>query len=299
MSRKFKFSSTVADYMKRFGKGDIHAEEKADVKPDAAEAAVTEEKSEAKAPEAESKNGPAVDTEGVLVYALTDVGKVRSANQDALIVSEKVFGVADGMGGHKGGETASAGARDGLIELLKDKTPALDTLREAISEVNTRLFNQQKTDDKLTGMGTTLTALWLSEHYVYVGHVGDSRAYRLREGKLQQMTSDHSLVAELVRSGVLTEQQAAGHPMRNVITRAVGTEETVDVDLMVEERAKGDIWLVCSDGLYGLVADSAMEAILSVNTLEAAAKLLIDAALAAGGHDNVSVMLLQDKEGSR
>lgn len=299
MSRKFKFSSTVADYMKRFGKGEIHAEEKADVKPDAAEAAVTEKKAVQEAHEASGKNAPAVETEGVLVYALTDVGKVRSANQDALIVGEKVFGVADGMGGHKGGETASAGARDGLIELLKDKTPALDTLREAVSEVNTRLFNQQKTDDKLTGMGTTLTALWLSEHYVYVGHVGDSRAYRLRDGKLQQMTSDHSLVAELVRSGVLTEQQAAGHPMRNVITRAVGTEETVDVDLMVEERAKGDIWLVCSDGLYGLVSDSAMEAILSVNTLEAAAKLLIEAALAAGGHDNVSVMLLQDKEGSR
>ena len=113
------------------------------------------------------------------------------------------------------------------------------------------------------------------------------------------MTHDHSLVAELVRSGVLTPEQAADHPMRNVITRAVGTEETVDVDILVEERQKDDLWLVCSDGLYGMTTDAAMEAILSINTPEDSVGLLIEAALNGGGHDNVSVVVLQDKEGSR
>ncbi|MGN0747034.1 MAG: Stp1/IreP family PP2C-type Ser/Thr phosphatase [Aristaeellaceae bacterium] len=289
MSRKFKITGTVSDYLKRFARGESLSqteepspapEEGAD-KPAAQEAA------------------PAAEEKGLLVYALTDVGRVRSSNQDAIIQGEKLFGVADGMGGHKGGETASAGARDGLLALLEGKAPALDSLREAVKEVNGRLFRQQQGDEKLSGMGTTLTALWFSDHYVYIGHVGDSRAYLLREGKLRQMTSDHSLVAELVRSGVLTPDQAAGHPMRNVITRAVGTEDTVEVDLLVEERRAGDVWLVCSDGLYGMVQDSAMEAILTANTPKAAVKLLLDAALAAGGHDNVTVVLLQDKEGGQ
>ena len=148
-------------------------------------------------------------------------------------------------------------------------------------------------------MGTTLTILWFAGDAVHIGHVGDSRAYRLRDGKLTQITDDHSVVAEPVRSGMLTPEQAASHPMRNVITRAVGTEEGVEIDLLCEERHAGDVWLVCSDGLYGMVPDSAMEAILTVNTPQAASKLLLDAALAAGGHDNVTVVLVQDKEGSR
>ena len=293
MSRKFKMTSAVSDYLKRFARGESlpqKAEEKASPGPDSAEGS---------APAQEAVPAPAAEEKGLLVYALTDVGRVRSSNQDAIIQGERLFGVADGMGGHKGGETASAGARDGLLELLEDKSPALDALRDAVTEVNGRLFRQQQGDERLSGMGTTLTALWVSEHYVYIGHVGDSRAYLLREGKLRQMTSDHSLVAELVRSGVLTPEQAEGHPMRNVITRAVGTEETVEVDLLVEERRAGDLWLVCSDGLYGMVPDSAMEAILTINTPQEASKLLLDAALAAGGHDNVTVVLVQDKEGSR
>ena len=238
---------------------------------------------------------------GIQVHALTDVGKVRAVNQDALVVNEGLFlyGVADGMGGHNGGETASAGARDGLIAALKGKSASLDALRDGITQVNADLFKQQAEDESLSGMGTTLSVIWMSEHFVYLGHVGDSRVYRFREGKLEQMTDDHSLVGELMRAGYLTPEQAENHPNKNVILRAVGTEEGIDIDLAVEERKPGDLWLICSDGLHGMVSDKKMEAILGVNTPDSAAKLLMDAALAAGGRDNISVVLVQDGEVAR
>jgi len=235
------------------------------------------------------------------VYALTDVGKVRAVNQDALVVDEAslLYGVADGMGGHNGGETASAGARDGLMAALKDKAPSLDALRDGVTKINADLFRQQAEDEALSGMGTTLSVIWMSDHFVYLGHVGDSRVYRFRDGKLEQMTDDHSLVGELMRAGYLTPEQAENHPNKNVILRAVGTEEGIDVDLAVEERRAGDLWLICSDGLHGMVPDSRMEAILGVNTPESAARLLMEAALRAGGRDNISVVLVQDGEVAR
>ena len=247
-------------------------------------------------PAAEEASVP--EKPGVQVCALTDVGKVRAVNQDALVVDEELllYGVADGMGGHNGGETASAGARDGVIAALQGKEASLDALRDAITAANAAIFQQQAADESLSGMGTTLSVIWMSEHFVYLGHVGDSRVYRFREGKLEQMTDDHSLVGELVRAGYLTPEQAENHPNKNVILRAVGTEEGIDIDLAVEERKPGDLWLICSDGLHGMVKDDKMEAILSVNTAEAAANILMDAALAAGGRDNISVVLVQDGE---
>ncbi len=235
------------------------------------------------------------------VYALTDVGKVRAANQDALIVSEtlRLYGVADGMGGHNGGETASAGARDSLTAALEGKEPSLDALREGITKANSDLFKQAAEDEKLSGMGTTLSAIWMSDHFAYLGHVGDSRVYRFREGKLEQMTDDHSLVGELVRAGYLTPEQAENHPNKNVILRAVGTEEGIDVDLAVEERKAGDLWLICSDGLHGMVSDSRMEGILGEYAPEEAANLLMENALAAGGRDNISVVIVADGEVAR
>lgn len=234
-------------------------------------------------------------------YALTDVGKVRAANQDALVVCDEsgLYGVADGMGGHNGGETASAGARDVMVELTKGAEPALDALRSAVKEANASLYRQQAEDEKLSGMGTTLSVVWLSRHFAYLAHVGDSRIYRMRDGELCQMTDDHSLVAELVRRGQLTEEEAEHHPMKNVILRAVGTEPDVDVDLAVEERRAGDLWLICSDGLHGMVSDEKMEAILTENDPEAAAKLLMEAALAAGGRDNISLVVLKDEEAEK
>lgn len=234
----------------------------------------------------------------VHVYALTDVGKVRTNNQDALIVCKEtmLYGVADGMGGHNGGETASAGARDGLIAALKEKTPSPEALREGVVQVNAELFRQQAADDKLTGMGTTLSVIWMNEHYVFLAHVGDSRIYRFRDGKLEQLTDDHSLVGELVRAGYITAEQAENHPNKNVILRAVGTEAGIDVDLATEARKPGDVWLICSDGLHGMVPDSQMEALLNEHTPEECTQQLMSAALKAGGRDNISVVLVQDGE---
>ena len=274
MSHKFRFTKESLQRLTRYVAG--------------------EKEAPAPAPQEEPEDqGP------ILAVCLTDVGKVRASNQDAIIEGEMLWGVADGMGGHNGGETASAGARDGLVELLQGKEPSVDHLRTGVKAVNSRLFLRQQEDETLSGMGTTLTALWFSEHHVYIGHVGDSRAYLLRGGKLKQITEDHSLVEELVRSGHLTREQVENHPMRNVITRAVGTEEGVDVDLIVEERQKGDLWLVCSDGLHGLVPDKRMEAILRAEAPRAAAQALLDAAMQAGGRDNITVVVLLDKEGSR
>ena len=235
---------------------------------------------------------------GILCAFRTDVGKVRANNQDAPIVSEKLrlYGVADGMGGHKGGEVASTSARDDLLRELEGKTPSVATLSGAIEEVNRQIYHQQAHDDALTGMGTTLSVLWMSDNFVYIGHVGDSRVYLLRDGEFKQMTLDHSLVEQLVREGVLTEEEARNHPMRNIITRAIGTDESVEVDVVVEERRKGDLWLACSDGLHGLVDDRQMRDALRQYAPEKAADVLLKAALDAGGRDNVTLVIVHDGE---
>lgn len=235
---------------------------------------------------------------GILSAFRTDVGKVRANNQDAPIVSEKLrlYGVADGMGGHKGGEVASTSARDDLLRELEGKTPSVAALSGAIEEVNRQIYHQQEHDDALTGMGTTLSVLWMSDNFVYIGHVGDSRVYLLRDGEFKQMTLDHSLVEQLVREGVLTEEEAQNHPMRNIITRAIGTDESVEVDVVVEERRKGDLWLACSDGLHGLVDDRQMRGALRQYAPEKAADVLLKAALDAGGRDNVTLVIVHDGE---
>lgn len=235
---------------------------------------------------------------GILSAFRTDVGKVRANNQDAPIVSEKLrlYGVADGMGGHKGGEVASTSARDDLLRELEGKTPSVAALSGAIEEVNRQIYHQQENDDALTGMGTTLSVLWMSDNFVYIGHVGDSRVYLLRDGEFKQMTLDHSLVEQLVREGVLTEEEAQNHPMRNIITRAIGTDESVEVDVVVEERRKGDLWLACSDGLHGLVDDRQMRDALRQYAPEKAADVLLKAALDAGGRDNVTLVIVHDGE---
>lgn len=235
---------------------------------------------------------------GILCAFRTDVGKVRANNQDAPIVSEKLrlYGVADGMGGHKGGEVASTSARDDLLRELEGKTPSVAALSGAIEEVNRQIYHQQEHDDALTGMGTTLSVLWMSDNFVYIGHVGDSRVYLLRDGEFKQMTLDHSLVEQLVREGVLTEEEAQNHPMRNIITRAIGTDELVEVDVVVEERRKGDLWLACSDGLHGLVDDRQMRDALRQYAPEKAADVLLKAALDAGGRDNVTLVIVHDGE---
>ena len=236
---------------------------------------------------------PAIDG----IVALTDKGCVRPSNQDAVIVAQGLAGVADGMGGHRGGEVASSSARDLLMGFLEGKTPNEAELKTAVENVNQRLFVQQAEDESLAGMGTTLTVLWAGEKLLHIAHVGDSRAYRLRAGKLTQMTKDHSMVEELVRQGLLTPEQAACHPMRNVITRAVATEAGSEVDMLVQERHPGDAWLLCSDGLHGMVSDAHMEAVLKENAPEKASDILMEASKEAGGRDNISLVIFLDREG--
>lgn len=234
--------------------------------------------------------------QGVLKCAWrTDVGKLRKNNQDAVILGNGLAGVADGMGGHKGGEIASAGLRDGLIRETKDVIPSEEKLAEAVRTVNLELWERQEKDPSLSGMGTTLTILWPTENKMLIGQVGDSRAYLLRDGELIQVTNDHSMVADMVRKGILTEEQASCHPMRNYITRAVGTEEDVEIDLSVHNRCCGDRWLICSDGLHGMVDKNDMRLMLMNESLETAADNLLQAALDNGGKDNISLVILEDQ----
>ena len=253
------------------------------------EAAAPEEK-----PEAERAERP---VPGFSVVSRTDVGRVRRSNQDALIIGGGVAGVADGMGGHNGGEIASGETRDGILRELSGKTPDRQALREAVEKINLEIWDRQEKDASLTGMGTTLTLLWPSETEMLVAQVGDSRAYLIRDGQVRQVTEDHSLVGDMVRRGVLTEEQAACHPMRNYITRAVGTEDTIEADLFTEERKAGDRWLVCSDGLYSMISRGALEELVRKENAEEAADALLQAALEGGGRDNITLILMTDEEG--
>ena len=253
------------------------------------EAAAPEEK-----PETERAECP---VPGFSVVSRTDVGRVRRSNQDALIIGGGLAGVADGMGGHNGGEIASGETRDGILRELSGKTPDREALREAVEKINLEVWDRQEKDASLTGMGTTLTLLWPSETEMLVAQVGDSRAYLIRDGQVRQVTEDHSLVGDMVRRGVLTEEQAACHPMRNYITRAVGTEDTIEADLFTEERKAGDRWLVCSDGLYSMISRAALEELVRKETAEEAADALLQAALEGGGRDNITLILMTDEEG--
>ena len=230
----------------------------------------------------------------LFVTSRTDTGLVRKNNQDAVILAPGLMGVADGMGGHRGGETASAGARDGLIRALAGREPSRQALEDAVREVNLALWNQQEGDENLSGMGTTLSVLWAAEERMLIAHVGDSRIYLLREGKLRQVTRDHSMVADMVRRGMLTEEQAAVHPMRNYITRAVGTEPTVQVDSLALERQTGDRWLICSDGLHGLLEKEELARLLALEDPEEAADQMMRQALDRGGRDNITLVLVRD-----
>ena len=182
---------------------------------------------------------------------------------------------------------------------LKIRRPPRSThcISSAAADVyKRRVYEQSQLSEGFTGMGTTLSVLWMSDNFVYIGHVGDSRVYLLRDGEFKQMTLDHSLVEQLVREGVLTEEEAQNHPMRNIITRAIGTDESVEVDVVVEERRKGDLWLACSDGLHGLVDDRQMRDALRQYAPEKAADVLLKAALDAGGRDNVTLVIVHDGE---
>jgi PPM family protein phosphatase len=224
--------------------------------------------------------------------ASSDVGRLRSGNEDSFLVDDRLalYAVADGMGGHQGGEVASATA----LEALRAAVASGQALDAAIVGANVAVFEKAATDPGLAGMGTTLTAIAiLGESTLLIGHVGDSRAYRVRDGVLEQLTEDHSLVEELVREGRLSPEEAEVHPRRNVITRSIGIEADVDVDLYTVDARTGDRIIICSDGLTTMVRDDDVLHVAQLDTdPRLAADHLVDAANEAGGEDNITVVVV-------
>lgn len=229
----------------------------------------------------------------------TDTGKVRKQNEDSVLVSKGLFAIADGMGGHKGGKEASRITLKTLSESLANKSPDKGVLIQAIEAANRRIYETQLAQAALSGMGSTLSALWVDVNNVLIGHVGDSRVYLLRQGELTQVTQDHSLVAELMQNGYITKEEAAVHPYRNVITRAIGTSAMILPDTIKVPSFAGDKWLICSDGLYGMMDRAVMVQILNDCTLDDAADKLLQKALENGGRDNVSFILIDSGEGAK
>ena len=231
---------------------------------------------------------------------LSDVGRQREANEDSYVLAAPVFAVADGMGGAQAGEVASRTAAEVFEEGGgEDGTPE-ERLTRLIGEANRRIHDLSRRDATRRGMGTTLTAAMLTDGEVSIGHVGDSRAYRLRAGELHQITQDHSLVAELQRSGQLTPEAAEHHPQKSIITRALGPEAEVEVDAHTHAARDGDVYLLCSDGLAGMVSDDEMGAILrGSQTLPEAVEALVRAANQSGGKDNITVVAFRVADDGR
>ncbi len=227
---------------------------------------------------------------------VSDTGRRRLRNEDAFICEPPLFAVADGMGGARAGEIA-AGLAAAALEEAGTETRGAEGVIELIAEANRRIWERSLTDPETAGMGTTVTAALVDSAAgtVAIGHVGDSRAYLLRGGSIEQLTTDHSLVAELVESGILTPEEAERHPQRSAITRALGTEPTVDVDAFTIAAQPGDVFLLCSDGLSIMVTDEDVAAAIDAAERDPAraAEALVTAANARGGEDNVTVVLFE------
>ena len=231
---------------------------------------------------------------------LSDVGRQRHTNEDSFFAEAPVFAVADGMGGAQAGEVASAMAVEEFGNGHDDAKPPETQLADAARAANRRIWEMSQNDRQRAGMGTTLTAVMVGENDVSVGHVGDSRLYLLRDGSLERLTRDHSLVEEFVRQGKLTPEQAERHPQRSVITRALGPESDVEVDTFTVPARDGDIYVLCSDGLSGMVRDEEMQAIIGRGgPLDSIARALIDAANDNGGRDNITVILFRLEDDGR
>jgi PPM family protein phosphatase len=233
---------------------------------------------------------------------LTDVGRQRQGNEDSYLEQPPLFAVADGMGGARAGEVASKIA----VDMLADTAPADGSpesrLAEVTKEANRQIYEKAQADSDLAGMGTTLTAALVTGREVAIGHVGDSRLYRFRDGELERLTQDHSLVEEFVRQGKLTPEEAENHPQRSIITRALGPEPDVEVETYTHAGRAGDVYMICSDGLTGMVPEPRIAEILSeAGSLDQAAHRLIEEANANGGKDNITAVLFRlgesDEEG--
>ena len=231
--------------------------------------------------------------------AKTDVGRARDRNEDAFYGGAHVFAVADGLGGHNAGDVASKLAMEPikaldrkLDDLPGDEVP--DTLTDTVLEANRAVYRKAQDDAKVRGMGTTLTAVAIGDGSAHLAHVGDSRCYLLRGGAMNQLSSDHTLVARMVQEGKLTPEEAEVHPQRSILTRALGAEPEVDVDSLRIDLQKGDRLLLCSDGLSSVIGEERIREVLtSADELEAGCERLIDEANAHGGPDNITVIVVE------
>jgi len=239
--------------------------------------------------------------------SISDCGRVRDHNEDSLRIvvpnaghdvdrDGALFVVADGMGGHRGGEIASAVAADEMVRVWGERgeCSGTDALRAALADANARVFERSVAEPDLFGMGTTCTTMGLLQGRAYFVHVGDSRAYLYRDGVLTQLTQDHSLVGEMVRSGILTDEDARHHPRRNVITRSLGIQDTVKPDTPHSpfDICPGDTFVLCSDGLTSMVEDDEIAAELTAGSPGEVCGRLVDLANAHGGRDNISVIIV-------
>lgn len=226
----------------------------------------------------------------------THQGRVRQHNEDAVLAGPDVFAVADGMGGHAGGEVASAIAIAGLAGLrdLRTSDDPSGVLLEALRGVNADIRDRARRDDGVSGMGTTIAGIArIGGSRILVFNLGDSRVYRFRGGALEQLTEDHSVVGELIRDGQITPDEARRHPQRHVVTRALGVEDTIEPAVSAVDVAVGDCFLVASDGLFNELHDDQMSDLLATpGTVESRARALLDAALLRGARDNVSAVVV-------
>ncbi len=231
-----------------------------------------------------------VDSAGV-----TQTGNVRRSNEDSYLMRSPLFMVADGMGGAQAGEIASRMCAEAFAEADLIGGSGADVLRQTILTANARILERSRTDPDAAGMGTTVTAALVADDgSITFAHVGDSRAYLLRDGSLQRLSDDHSLVGELVRKGELSEVEAEHHPQRSVITRALGTDDSVEVDTFTVAAADGDVVLLCSDGLNTMVAEQTIADLLAADEPAATiARNLVRAALQGGGEDNITAIVFR------
>ena len=235
-------------------------------------------------------------------FSITDIGKKRKLNQDYVFASEMPIGnlpnlfiVADGMGGHNAGDLASQISANTIEEIVRNskETDAKEILKLAVEEANARVCSMAKEKEEFHGMGTTVVVATFDGHTLLVANVGDSRLYIIN-GEITQITRDHSLVEEMVRLGGINKENARMHPDKNVITRAVGVEETVQVDFFRANLRLGDVVLMCSDGLTNMLQDSEIQEILEgKNNIEEKAKKLVEAANEMGGKDNIAVIMIE------
>ncbi|PCI06899.1 MAG: protein phosphatase [Gammaproteobacteria bacterium] len=248
----------------------------------------------------------------IQLFGKTDIGLLRDHNEDAIACEETIALaiVADGMGGHRGGEMASAITVSTILETITEKTKAIHTdetdddtgysaesmiVHEAISQANTNVYNSSLTNAQYRGMGTTIVVALFYDNRYTVAHVGDSRLYRLRDGELEQITRDHSLMQELIERGFYTTEQARNSLNKNLVTRAIGIDETVQVDIQEDIAMVDDIYLLCSDGVTDMIEDDLIKTAMvnNSNDLETAATEIIRLANEAGGKDNISALLVK------